>query len=130
MPVIQEHGGSFELEETFCKIETSLFVALVAIPLGDYQSELIEHMKDPKVGLVLYHVTPNSKYGVPVMISRDRNNTQYWDYPLESNGVRSSFLTAFWHNVKNEYLTLRLFFYKQITSRMQTMYGQASGSTN
>jgi hypothetical protein len=27
----------------------------------------------------------------------------------ENNGVRSSFLTVFWHNVKNEDLTIDLF---------------------
>ena len=83
MPVIEKYKGSFELERTFCKIETELFVALVAIPLNDDISELVEHMKDPKVGLDLYHVVPNSNYEVPVMISRDKNNTQYWDHPIE-----------------------------------------------
>ena len=83
MPVIEKHGGSFELEETFCKLETELFVAIIAIPLKDDTSELSEHMTDPKKGLSLYHVVPSSESGVPVMISRDKNNTQYWDYPTD-----------------------------------------------
>jgi hypothetical protein len=80
MPVIENHGGSFELEETFCKIETELFFAIVAIPLEDDTSELADHMTDPKKGLSLYHVVPSPESGVPVMISRDKENTQYWDY--------------------------------------------------
>ena len=81
VPVIEEHGGSFELERTFCRIEIEMFDALVAIPLNDEISKLESHMSDPKKGLTLYHVVPLSEYDVPVMISREKNKTQYWDYP-------------------------------------------------
>ncbi|GAB6910196.1 hypothetical protein JCM12296A_60600 [Desulfosarcina cetonica] len=83
VPVIEEHGGSFELEETFCRIEIEMFDALVAIPLDDGISKLESHMSDPKKGLSLYHVVPSSDNGVPVMISREKNKTQYWDYPKD-----------------------------------------------
>jgi len=83
VPVIEKHGGSFRLEETFCRIEIEMFDALVAIPLNDDVSILESHMSDPKTGLSLYHVVPSSENGVPVMISREKNKTQYWDYPKD-----------------------------------------------
>lgn len=83
VPVIDKHGGSFELEETFCRIEIEMFDALIAIPLDDDISKLESHMSDPKTGLSLYHVVPSSDNGVPVMISREKYKTQYWDYPRD-----------------------------------------------
>jgi hypothetical protein len=83
VPVIEEHGGSFELEGTFCRIEIELFDALITIPLDDGISKLESHMSDPTKGLSLYHVVPSSDNGVPVMISREKNKTQYWDYPKD-----------------------------------------------
>jgi hypothetical protein len=83
MPIVEKYGGSWELEESFCKIEVELFDALIAYPLDDDISKLDSHMNDPTKGLYLYCVEPSSDAGVPVFISREKGKTRYWDYPLE-----------------------------------------------
>jgi len=81
MPVIRENRGSFELEESFCRVEIDLFDALVAYPLDDDVTKLASHMSSPKRSLPRYRVELNAVKAAPMLINREYGKSSgYWDH--------------------------------------------------
>ncbi len=81
------HGSltvDWDLADEYERICTKLFTLLVLNRVGKNEHSKSLVFNQSSEPLSFFRVVPSAEGGVPIQVSRERNDFTYWDYPIKS----------------------------------------------
>lgn len=73
--------ADWELSDEYEEICVKLFTSLVLNRVGRHMHRKSRAFDQSPEPLSFFRVVPSANDGVPIQVSREKNNSQYWDHP-------------------------------------------------